>query len=487
MSFNSSATELVSAVEGFISTKILLYVLIGLGAYFTLRTRAVQFRYFPTMWRLMFKSRNNHGSSLSSFQAFTVGLASRVGTGNVAGVAFALIAGGPGALFWMWVVALLGMCTSFMESTLAQIFKVPWADRIYRGGPAYYMQRGLKAKWAGIIFAALLVFSYGIVFPMVQANTIAAQFDSISLLSPQWTAIVLMVVSVPIILKGMRSVAKVTEIMVPIMAIMYLLVAAVIVAINYASLPQVFNDIISGAFGLRPGLAGIAGGVFAAITTGAQRGLFSNEAGQGSMPNGAATADVPHPVNQGLIQALGTFVDTILVCSATGLMILVSGVYKVGEEYNDGLLTQAALTNSLDGGTGWTVVFMTVVILLFCYSSVLGYSVFAEINISYLGWGKVGTYGLRIAMILAVGVGAVVALELAWTLADLALALMTIMNMIAVALLGRYGYRCLKDYDRQRRAGISEPVFISEEALEGLEVPDSVWTREEMKTFLNKK
>lgn len=452
--------------------------------YFTLRTRAVQFRYFLTMWRLMLKSRTNHGSSLSSFQAFTVGLASRVGTGNIAGVALALIIGGPGALFWMWVVALLGMCTSFMESTLAQIFKVPWADRIYRGGPAYYMKRGLKAKWAGLIFAVLLVFSYGIVFPMVQANTIAAQFESIGLMTPRWTAIVLILVSIPIILKGMRSVAKATEIMVPIMAVIYLIVVLVIVLMKITLLPQVLTDVVTGAFGIKAGLAGTAGGVFASITTGAQRGLFSNEAGQGSMPNGAATADVPHPVNQGLIQALGTFVDTILVCSATGLMILVSGVYQPGQPFSDGILTQKALTTALDDGSGWTIWFMTIVILLFCYSSILGYSVFAEINIDYLGWGKVGTWGLRIAMIIAVGIGSIVALELAWSLADLALDLMTIMNMIAVALLGRYAYRCLKDYDRQRQAGIEEPVFISAQALPGLEVPESVWNKTEMQPFL---
>lgn len=479
-------TELVVLVEGFISTNILLYVLIGLGAYFTFRTRAAQLRLFGQAWKLLGESRNKRGDSLSSFQAFTVGLASRVGTGNIAGVALALVLGGPGALFWMWVVAILGMATSFTESTLAQLFKVHHQDRIYRGGPAYYMERGLGSRAAGVVFAALLVFSYGLVFPMVQANTIAAQLHTAWKVPAVYTAIILVVISIPIILKGLRTVAKATEIIVPIMALIYLIVALVIIVLNIASLPQVITDILAGAFGLKAGLAGTAGGVFAAITNGAKRGLFSNEAGQGSMPNGAATADVPHPVNQGLIQSLGTFIDTIVVCSATGFMILLAGkdVYQPGQELDDGLLTQTALTHHLDYGTGWTLVFMTVVVFLFSYSSVLGYSVFAEININYLKWGRTGVLGLRILMISAVGIGAVIALELAWSLADLALALMTIMNMVAVALLGRYAWATLSDYDRQRKAGIVEPVFISAEALPDLPIKGSVWTREEMAKFL---
>lgn len=481
-------TELVNAVQSWISSNILLYILIGLGVYFLFRTKAVQLRYFGRSWSLMLHSRRNQGDSLSSFQAFTVGLASRVGTGNIAGVALALIGGGPGALFWMWVVALLGMGTSFMESTLAQIFKVNWADRIFRGGPAYYMQRGLKSRPAGIIFALMLVVSYGIAFPMVQSNTIAVQFQDSMGLSSTTTAIILVLISIPIILKGLRVVARVTEVLVPIMALIYLLVALVIIILNFQALPGVLAEIFAGAFGLKAGLSGIAGGVFATITNGAQRGLFSNEAGQGSMPNGAATADVPHPVNQGLIQSLGTFVDTILVCSATGFMILLAGpsVYQPGQDFQDGILTQAALTYHLDFGTGWTVWFMTLVVFLFSYSSTLGYSVFAEINVNYLGWGKAGTIGLRLAMIVAVGLGAISALELAWSLADLALALMTIMNMVAVALLGRYAYRCLQDYDAQRKAGIRQPVFLSNQALKGLpEVPNSVWTREQMGHFLD--
>ncbi|WP_276879233.1 alanine/glycine:cation symporter family protein [Lawsonella clevelandensis] len=473
----SVLTDLVAQVEGFISSHILIFVLVGLGVAFTVATKAVQFRLFGHMWHLMLDSRKQKGTSLSSFQAFTVGLASRVGTGNIAGVSLALIIGGPGALFWMWMVALLGMATSFMESTLAQIFKIKGEDGLSRGGPAYYIERGLGSRVWGCIFAGLLVFSYGLIFPMVQSNTIAQQFKSTAGV-PKWvTALILVAISIPIMLGGLRRVAKVTERLVPIMAIAYLVVALVIIVMNITELPRVLSDIFAGAFGLRPGLAGIGGGLWATIFNGAKRGLFSNEAGQGSMPNGAATADVPHPVVQGLIQALGTFVDTIIVCSMTGFMILLAGpsVYVPGQKLEDDILAQAALTHHLDYGTGWTIWFMSIVIFFFAYSSTLGYSVFAEINVNYLGWKKHGSTILHVLMIAATGLGAIAALPLAWSLADLALALMTIINMVAVALLMRYVVRCLRDYDAQRKAGSTEPVFVETPGFFPKPVPDSVW------------
>ena len=470
-------TDLVTQIEGFISSHILIFVLVGLGIVFTVATRGVQFRLFGHMWHLMLDSRKQKGTSLSSFQAFTVGLASRVGTGNIAGVSLALIVGGPGALFWMWIVALLGMATSFMESTLAQIFKVKGKDGLSHGGPAYYIERGLGSRTWGVIFAALLVFSYGLIFPMVQSNTIAQQFKSTAGI-PVWvTALVLVAISIPIMLGGLRRVAKVTEHLVPIMAIIYLLVSLITILMNITDLPRVFSDIFAGAFGLRAGLAGVGGGLWATMFNGAKRGLFSNEAGQGSMPNGAATADVPHPVVQGLIQSLGTFVDTIIVCSTTGFMILLAGpsVYTPGQELEDGILAQTALTHHLDYGTGWTVWFMSIVIFLFAYSSTLGYSVFAEINVNYLGWTKHGSTILHVVMIAATGLGSIAALPLAWSLADLSLALMTIINMVAVALLMKYGVRCLCDYDRQRKAGIETPVFVETPGFFPKAVPDSAW------------
>lgn len=458
--------DLLSAFEGAVSSYVLVYLLLAAGVYYTVRSRFVQVRLFAHMGKLVIGSGGAGGdrSSLSSFQALTIGLASRVGTGNIAGVAIAVIIGGPGALFWMWVVAFLGMATSFVESTLGQIFKVPWKDNIYRGGPAYYMQRGLGAHRTGVLFAVMLVFSYGIVFPMVQANTIAATLDS-SHGVPVWmTAVVLMGLTAPLLLRGMRVVAKVVQVLVPTMALVYLLVAAVIIVVQIDQLPRALHDIFAGAFGVEPALAGTGGGLFATFLNGVKRGLFSNEAGQGSVPNGAATAEVDHPVQQGLVQACGVFIDTILICSATGFVILLASpaIYTPGVEpsFSNVTLVQMAVAEHLGGG-GWVVWFMTFVVATFAYSSTLGYSSFAQINVDFLRWGEAGRLGLVAAMVLATGVGSIVALTTAWTLADIALALMTILNLTCVTLLGRWAFGALRDYDRQRANGVASPRFVA--------------------------
>ncbi|CAM2741047.1 sodium:alanine symporter family protein [Actinomyces slackii] len=483
-SLTERLTESLAAFEGFVSGKILVWILLGAGLLLTIGTHGVQFRLLGRSARLVLHSRHQRGS-LSSFQAFVIGLGGRVGTGNIAGVALAVTMGGPGALFWMWVVALLGMATSFAESTLAQVFKVRNADGIFRGGPAYYMQRGLAiaghgglGRAMGIVFAAMLIFSYGLVFPMVQSNTIAATLGSSHEVSTTVTAIVLMLVTAPILLAGMRFVAKVTEWLVPIMALAYLIVVAVVVLVSLPRIPGVFADIFAGAFGLRPGLAGVGGGLFATFLNGTKRGLFSNEAGQGSSPNGAATADVAHPVVQGLIQSLGVFIDTIIICTATGLTVLLASpsIYTPGvqPEWAETTLVQQALADALPGG--WVVWFMTFVVATFAYSSVLGYSNFAEINLSYLGGGRGAGVVLRLAMTAATGLGAIVALDLAWTMADIALALMTILNLVAVVWLSRWVFAVLRDYDRQRADGVEEPAFIAERAeLPGV-LEGDIWT-----------
>lgn len=477
---SASLTETLGAFEGFVSGKILVYLLLGTGVYLTARSRVVQLRLFRRAVRLVLTSRHQRGS-LSSFQAFVIGLGGRVGTGNVAGVALAVVLGGPGALFWMWLVGLLGMATSFAESTLAQVFKVRNADGIFRGGPAYYMQRGLGRRGMGIVFAMMLVFSYGLIFPMIQSNTIAATLSESHGVTTGVTALVLMAVTAPILLAGMRVVARVCEYLVPMMAVAYLLVVFVVIIVSIDRVPGVLSDIVSGALNLRSGLAGTGGGLFATFLNGTKRGLFSNEAGQGSSPNGAATADVAHPVTQGLIQALGVFFDTLVICTATGLTILLASpaVYTPGVEpsWAATTLVQQSLADAVPGT--WVVWFMTFVVTTFAYSSVLGYSAFAEINVSYLGGGQRAGVALRLAMTVATGIGAIVALELAWVMADIALALMTILNLVSVLWLSRWVFVALADYDRQRRDGVAEPVFIAEgNELLPAALAGDVWTRQ---------
>ena len=442
-------TQSLTSFEEFVSGRILIWLLLAVGLCLTIRTRGVQVRLFGRAVHLVARSRHQRGS-LSSFQAFVIGLGGRVGTGNIAGVALAVTLGGPGALFWMWIVALLGMATSFAESTLAQVFKIRAPDGIFRGGPAYYMQRGLGLRGArggtarlgrgmGVVFAAMLVFSYGLIFPMVQSNTIALTLNEGHRVPVATTAVALMAITAPILLAGMRVVARVTEWLVPLMAGVYLAVVLVV------------------ALGLKAGLAGTAGGLFAAFLNGTKRGLFSNEAGQGSSPNGAATADVAHPVTQGLIQALGVFIDTIVICTATGLTVLLAGpeVYTPGVEprWAETTLVQHALADALPGG--WVVWF----------------------NATYLGGGRRTGVVLRLAMTAATGLGAVVALELAWVMADIALALMTVLNLIALLWLSRWVLAALRDYDAQRAGGASEPVFVAPgNALLPDELPGDVWT-----------
>jgi alanine or glycine:cation symporter, AGCS family len=455
---------------------VLVYLLVGAGIWFTVRTRAVQFRLFGLMIRTMLGSRSGADGGISSFQAFAVGLASRVGTGNIAGVAIALTLGGPGAVFWMWMVALLGMATGLVEATLAQLYKVRWPDGSFRGGPAYYIQRGLGSRTGGVVFAVLLVFTFGVAFNMVQANTISDVLASAHTVDRTTTAIVLALLTAPVVFGGVRRIAKVAELVLPFFALVYVLLAVVIVLLNITELPTVLSEILQSAFGLNPALAGTAGGITAAMLNGAKRGLFSNEAGMGSAPNAAATATVDHPVKQGLVQSLGVFVDTIVICSATAFIILVAGptVYSPGETSDSAgaSLTQQAVAASLGDWTTWL---MTLLIFVFAFSSVLGNYSYAEVNLDFLGVKNRGLNVFRVVVILAVLSGSVVALESVWALADVAMGLMALVNLTAILLLGRWAFALLADFERQRRAG-RDPAF-STGAAEGLpgEVPGDVW------------
>ncbi|NAZ86589.1 alanine/glycine:cation symporter family protein [Kineococcus indalonis] len=469
--------NLIDPVSNVLWTYVLVYVLLGVGIYFGIRTRFVQVRLFGRMLRQVGSSRSGAEGGISSFQAFAIGLASRVGTGNIAGVAIALTLGGPGAVFWMWVVALVGMATALVESTLAQVFKVPAEDGTFRGGPAFYIERGLKSRGGGVLFAVLLIFTFGFSFNMVQANTISSVLSEGHGVPTGWSALLLMALTAPVVFGGVRRIARVAEVMVPFMALAYVLLAVVIVLMNVTALGDVLGQIVSAAFGVGEAAAGITGGIAAALLNGAKRGLFSNEAGMGSAPNAAATATTSHPVKQGLVQSLGVFVDTIVICSATAFIILSAGpeVYVPGAEVEGASLTQTAVAHEL--GSGLTPV-MTLLVFVFAFSSVLGNYAYAEVNMSFLRARSWSLFVFRTLVVALVGAGAVLELTAVWALADVAMGLMALVNLVAIVLLARWALGALRDYERQVRAG-RDPVFraVGNPDLPG-DLPESVWTGE---------
>ena len=447
-------TQWITSINDVLWTYILIIMLLGCAVWFTIKTRFVQFRMLGEMLRLLGESTSKGEGKehhISSFQAFMVSLASRVGTGNLAGVATAITVGGPGAVFWMWLIALLGSSSAFIESTLAQLYKVH-GKTSYIGGPAYYMKKGLKKPWMGILFAILIIFTFAFAFNTVQSNTICAAFEQAFQVDHTLMGIILTVLTLMVIFGGIQRIAKVSSIIVPIMALGYILLALVIVGINFTQIPAVFKLIVSSAFGWEQALGG---GIGAALMQGIKRGLFSNEAGMGSAPNVAATADVTHPVKQGLIQALGVFSDTLVICTCTAFIILFSGV-PLGGEINGVQLTQMALDTQIGSG-GST--FVAIAILFFAFSSVIGNYYYGEANLRYITHDKLIMTIFRLTTGAMVMFGALASLDLVWSLADVCMALMTICNLIAIVLLGKYAFRLLEDYREQKRQGIKEPTF----------------------------
>ena len=447
-------TQWITSINDVLWTYILVIMLLGCAVWFTIRTKFVQFRMFKEMIRLLGDSTNKAEGKehhISSFQAFAVSLASRVGTGNLAGVATAITVGGPGAVFWMWVIALLGSSSAFIESTLAQLYKVK-GESSYVGGPAYYMKKGLKQPWMGVLFAVLIIFTFAFAFNTVQSNTICAAFEQAFQVDHTLMGIILTVLTLMIIFGGIQRIAKVSSIIVPVMALGYILLAIVIVGINITHVPDVLKLIVSSAFGWEQALGG---GIGMALMQGIKRGLFSNEAGMGSAPNVAATADVSHPVKQGLIQTLGVFSDTLVICTCTAFIILFSGV-PLGGEANGVQLTQMALDNEIGSGGS---IYVAIAILFFAFSSVIGNYYYGEANLRYITHNKWIMILFRLMTGAMVMFGALASLDLAWSLADVCMGLMTIFNLIAITLLGKYAFRLLEDYREQKRKGIKNPVF----------------------------
>ena len=447
-------TQWITSINDVLWTYILVIMLLGCATWFTIKTRFVQFRMLGEMIRLLGDStskKEGNEHHISSFQAFAVSLASRVRTGNLAGVATAITVGGPGAVFWMWIIALLGSSSAFIESTLAQLYKVRGKES-YIGGPAYYMKKGLKQPWMGVLFAILIIFTFAFSFNTVQSNTICAAFEQAFQVDHTLMGIILTVLTLAIIFGGIQRIAKVSSIIVPVMALGYILLALVIVFMNITHLPDVIKLIISHAFGWEQALGG---GIGVALMQGIKRGLFSNEAGMGSAPNVAATAHVTHPVKQGLIQALGVFSDTLIICTCTAFIILFSGVPLDGS-LNGVQLTQEALSSEVGSAGG---IFVAMAILLFAFSSIIGNYYYGEANIRFITARPSVLLVYRLLVGGMVLFGALASLDLVWSLADVTMGLMTICNLIAIALLSKQAFLLLQDYVQQKRSGTKSPLF----------------------------
>ena len=449
-----SMNAAVNAVNDVLWSYVLIVVLIACGLYFTFATRFVQVRMLPEMLRLLTEGigKQTEGHAISSFQAFCVSTASRVGVGNIAGVAIALVTGGPGAVFWMWLIAFIGCATGFVESTLAQIYKLPRGNGKFHGGPAYYIKNALHQPGVAKLFALLISVTFGLVYVSVQANTIALSAQTIGI-DPAITAAFLCIFTALVICGGMHRIAKVTEFLVPIMAGLYLLVALVIILLHLSEVPAMFALIFHDAFSPQ---AAVGGGLGTAMITGIKRGLFSNEAGEGSVPNAAATAAVTHPVKQGLVQSFGVYVDTWIVCSATAFIILLTGQYTIGGEYTGIALAQASLA-SVFGSLAPAAV--SLMILLFAFSSIVGNYYYGEINIAFFD-GNTRRYlaVFRVCVVLMVLFGSLATLQLVWNLADLFMGLLCLTNLYAITRLAPYARRALIDYQEKRAHG-EDPSF----------------------------
>ena len=448
-------TEFITCISDALWSYLLIFILIGCGLWFTLRTRFVQFRMIGEMVRLLADSAvpSDKGKHhISSFQAFAVSVATRVGTGNLAGVATAIAIGGPGAVFWMWVIALIGSATAFVESTLGQLYKQRHRES-FIGGPAYYIRRGLHCRWMSVLFAILITITFGLSYNSIQSNTICSAMQEAFGWSPLWVGLSLSVLSLVIVFGGIHRIARVSSVLVPVMAIGYVLLALVVIIMNFSLLPHVFKVIISSAFGLEQ-ITG--GGLGATMMNGIKRGLFSNEAGEGSAPNVAATATTSHPVKQGLIQALGVFTDTLIVCSCTAFIIIISGLYT-SPELNGIVLTQASLQSEV-GVAG--PFFIALAIFLFAFSSIIGNYYYGEANIRFMTESRsvMVLYRLFSGGVMVM-FGALATLNLVWSLGDLCMALITACNLVAIIALGKYVFLLLDDYRRQKRQGIKDPVF----------------------------
>ena len=465
----------VSVINGLVWSNALIALCLGTGLYFSVRTRFLQVRHFKEMFRLLFDGKSTD-SGVSSFQALSMSLAGRVGTGNIAGVATAIAFGGPGAMFWMWLVAFLGASTAFIEATLAQIYKEKHLGEL-RGGPAFYIERGLGIKWFGVLFAIVSVISAGVLLPGVQANSVADGIKNAFNLETWVTGVGLVLIFAAIVFGGVKRIAKFTEYIVPFMAIGYMLIAVIIIVVDFKNLPDVIALVFKSAFNMEAGFGAVFG---LAVQWGVKRGIYSNEAGQGTAPHIAAAANVSHPAKQGLVQSFSVYIDTLLVCSATGFMLLMTGKYNVhnpdfgiagaSEFLYSGAqniavgpgYTQSAMDSVFPGFGSY---FVAIALFFFAFTTILAYYYIAETNISYLTRkfeSPVFNYVLKIIMMLVIMYGSINQAKLAWDIGDIGVGLMAWFNIIAIILLQKPALAALKDYEKQKKRGL-DPVFNPED------------------------
>ncbi len=479
---NDLLIAVTGEIDGFMYTYILVFLLVAVGIWFTVRTKCVQIRYLKDMFTQLTEKKHVQGErSISSFQALMVSTASRVGTGNIAGIATAIATGGPGAVFWMWVMSIVGAASAFIESTLAQIWKVRGADGEFRGGPAYYIQQGLGKRWLGIVFAIALILCFAFGFNGLQAYNMTSALEYyIPDYATNGTAIAVGLVTIVftafVIFGGAKRISIITSIVVPVMAIAYIALAVWTTVANLGEIPAVFALIFASAFDFQAIFGGFAGSV---VMLGIKRGLFSNEAGMGSAPNAAATASVSHPCKQGLVQSLSVYIDTLLICTCSAMMVLIFYVQnpEAAQALNGMPLVQMAVNNSV-GEMG--IHFITFAIFAFAFSSLIGNYFYAESNIRFIVNNKWVLLVFRVLCLAAIMYGCLNSFDLAWNLADIFMGFMAIINLVAILLLGKWALRALDDYTAQRRAG-KDPVFVAS-SIDGMPATEC-WHEDELQDF----
>ena len=469
----------LSKINDVMYTYILIFMLVGVGIYFTIRTKGVQFRLLKDGIKSMLEKGNKNkdgDKKVSSFQALMISTASRVGTGNIAGIATAIVAGGPGAVFWMWVMALIGGASAFVESTLAQIYKVRGKDQFY-GGPSYYMEKALGKRWMGILFSVLLIICFAYGFNGLQAYNMSSALeyyisDYSNTIWPMVLGLVLAGATAVIIFGGAHRIGFISSVIVPVMAVAYILMGVVTILINITEVPKVIVMIVENAFNFKAMAGGFAG---SAIVIGIKRGLFSNEAGMGSAPNASASAEVDHPVKQGLVQVISVFIDTILICSSTAMMLLLSGVEGQTATLDGIAYVQTAISSNVGE---WGIHFITFSIFAFAFSSLIGNYFYAESNIRFIKDNRIVLLVFRITCLVAIFLGTQSDFSLVWNLADVTMGLMAIVNIIAIFLLGGIVFKTLRHYEQKKKEGKPTIFYEDEVGLTG-----TVWTRNDSESF----